>query len=164
MSVRLCRSLSNSQQGSMYLLDLEPMAMSAEPTSSLYESADQPLSSSSASPQCTSRLNFEESQIAVVMLMMPGSCGLTKTSNASSRAQQARIDPLPSGAAQLNHIGDELSVCFQTPRVCCQTPRRQNRLLLICHHNTDCNKGSEYPHAWFATGTTKQQNAIEIPL
>ena len=38
----------------MYLL--EPM--SAEPTSSLYESADQPLPSSSASPQCTSRLGF----------------------------------------------------------------------------------------------------------
>ena len=47
----------------MYLL--EPM--SAEPPSSLYESADQPPPSSSASPQCTSRLNFEESQIAVVI-------------------------------------------------------------------------------------------------
>ena len=59
----------------MYLL--EPI--SAEQIASLYESADQPLPSSSASPQCTSRLNFEESQIAVVMLMMPGSSGLTKT-------------------------------------------------------------------------------------
>ena len=38
----------------MYLL--EPM--SAEPIASLYESADQPLPSSSASPQCTSSLNF----------------------------------------------------------------------------------------------------------
>ena len=61
----------------MYLL--EPM--SAEPTSSLYESVDQPLPSSSASPQCISRLNFEESLIAVVMLMMPGSSDLTKTSD-----------------------------------------------------------------------------------
>ena len=74
---RLCRSLSNSRQGSMYLL--EPM--SAEPTSSLYESVDQPLPSSSASPQCISRLNFEESLIAVVMLMMPWSSDLTKTSD-----------------------------------------------------------------------------------
>ena len=64
-------SISNSRQGSMHLL--EPM--SAEPIASLCESADQPLPSSSASPQCTSRLNFEESQIAVVMLMMPGSSG-----------------------------------------------------------------------------------------
>ena len=63
---------------------------------------------------------------------------------ASSRAQQARIDPLPSRAAQLNHIGDGLSVCFQTTRVCCQTRRRRNRLLLICHHITDCDKGGEY--------------------
>ena len=123
----------------MYLL--EPM--SAEPTSSLYESADQPLPSSSGSPQCTSRLNFEESQIAVVMLMVPGSSDLTKT--ASSRAQQA----------QLNHIGDGLSVCFQTPRVCCQTRRWRNRLLLICHHITDCDKGGEYPHPWFATASDK---------
>ena len=61
----------------MYLL--EPM--SAEPTSSLYESVDQPLPSSSASPQCISRLNFEESLIAVVMLMMPGSSDLTKTTD-----------------------------------------------------------------------------------
>ena len=74
---RLCWSLSSSWQGSMYIL--EPM--SAEPIASLYESADQPLPSSSASPQCTSRLYFEESQIAVVMLMMPGSSGLTKTSD-----------------------------------------------------------------------------------
>ena len=61
----------------MYLLK----PMSAEPTSSLYESADQPLPSSSGSPQCTSRLNYEESQIAVVMLMVPGSSDLTKTSD-----------------------------------------------------------------------------------
>ena len=61
----------------MYIL--EPM--SAEPTSSLYESVNQPLPSSSASPQCISRLNFEESLIAVVMLMMPGSSDLTKTSD-----------------------------------------------------------------------------------
>ena len=74
---RICRSLSISRQGPMYLL--EPM--SAEPIASLYESADQPLPSSSDSPQCTPRLNFEESQIAVVMLMMPGSSGLTKTSD-----------------------------------------------------------------------------------
>ena len=44
---------------------LEPM--SAQLIASLYESADQPLPSSSASPQCISRLNFEESLIAVVM-------------------------------------------------------------------------------------------------
>ena len=61
----------------MYLL--EPM--SAEPTSSLYESVDQPLPLSSASPQCISRLNFKESLIAVVMMMMPGSSDLTKTSD-----------------------------------------------------------------------------------
>ena len=76
----------------MYLL--EPM--SVEPTSSLYESVDQPLTSSSASPQCISRLNFEESLIAVVMLMIPGSSDLTKTSDRVSRTQQARIDPLPT--------------------------------------------------------------------
>ena len=58
---------------------LEPM--SAEPIASLYESADQPLPSSSASSQFTPRLNFAESQIAVVMLMMLGSSGLTKTSD-----------------------------------------------------------------------------------
>ena len=48
----------------MYLL--EPM--NAEPIASLYESADQPLPSSSASPHLllllfTPSLNFEESQI-----------------------------------------------------------------------------------------------------
>ena len=37
--------------------------------------------SSSAFPQCISRPNFEESLIAVVMLMMPGSSDLTKTSD-----------------------------------------------------------------------------------
>ena len=47
-------------------------AMSAEPISSLYKSACQKLPDSSASPQYTPRLNFEESQIAVVMLMMLG--------------------------------------------------------------------------------------------
>ena len=72
---------------------------------------------------------------------------------ASSRTQQARTDPLPSGAAQLNHIGDGLPVCFQTPRVCCQTRRRRNRLLLICHHIIDCDKGGEYPRPWFATAS-----------
>ena len=56
-------------------------------------------------------------------------------------------------AAQLHHIGDGLSVCFQTPLVCCQTWRRRNRLLLICHHITDCDKGGEYPHRWFATAS-----------
>ena len=61
----------------MYLLEL----MSAEPIASLYESADQPLSASSASPQYTPRLNFEESQISMVMLMMPGNSGLTKRSD-----------------------------------------------------------------------------------
>ena len=69
---------------------------------------------------------------------------------ASSRTQQARIGPPPSGAAQLNHIGDGLSVCFQTPRVCCQIRRRRNRLLLICHHIIDCDKGGEYPRPWAA--------------
>ena len=48
-------------------------AMSAKPISSLYKSACQKLPDSSASPQYTPRLNFEESQIAVVMLMMLGS-------------------------------------------------------------------------------------------
>ena len=66
--------------------------MSAEPIASLYESADQPLPAFSASPRYTPRLNFEESQIAMVMLMMLG-----------------------NRAAQLYHIGDGLSVCFQTP-------------------------------------------------
>ena len=47
-------------------------AMSAKPISSLYKSACQKLPDSSASPQYTPRLNFEESQIAVVMLMMLG--------------------------------------------------------------------------------------------
>ena len=52
-------------------------AMSAEPISSLYKSACQKLPDSSASPQYTPRLNFEESQIAdpVVMLMMMGNNG-----------------------------------------------------------------------------------------
>ena len=72
---------------------------------------------------------------------------------ASSRTQQASIDPLPSGAAQLNHIGDGLSICFQTPRVCCQTRRRLNRFLLICHHITDCDKGGEYSRPWFASAS-----------
>ena len=45
-------------------------AMSAKPISSLYKSACQKLPDSSASPQYTPRLNFKESQIAVVMLMM----------------------------------------------------------------------------------------------
>ena len=87
----------------MYLL--EPM--SAEPIASLYESADQSLPSSSVSPQCTSRLNFD----------------------------------------------DGLSVCFQTPRVCCQARRRRNRLLLICHLITDCDKRGEYPRLWFTTAS-----------
>ena len=131
--------------------------MSAEPTSSLYESADQPLPSSSASPQCTSRLNFEESHIAVVMLMMPGSSGLTKTSD---RVFSRSTSPHWSAAKRSSPIKSyhyiisyRLSVCFQTPRVCCQTRPRRNRLLLICHHITDCDKGGEYPHPWFATAS-----------
>ena len=70
-----------------------------------------------------------------------------------SRTQQARIDLLPSGAAQLYHIGNGLSVCFQTPRVCCQTRRRRNRSLLICHHITDRDKGGKYPCPWFSTAS-----------
>ena len=61
----------------MYLL--EPMT--AEPIASLYESAGQQLPVSSASPQYTPRLNFEESQIAMVMLIMLGNSGQTKTSD-----------------------------------------------------------------------------------
>ena len=107
----------------MYLL--EPL--SAEPIALLYESAGQQLLASSAS-QYTPRINFEESQIAMVMLMMLGKSTMVKPRRvaASSRTQKACIDSLPSGAAQLYHIGDGLSVCFQTPRVCCQTRRRRN--------------------------------------
>ena len=62
----------------MYLL--EPV--SAEPIASLYVSADQPLPASSASLQYTPRLNSEESQIAImVMLMMLGNSGRTKSSD-----------------------------------------------------------------------------------
>ena len=65
----------------------------------------------------------------------------TRRVTAASHTKKVCIDPLPSGAAQLYHNCDGLSVCFQTSRVCCQTRRRHNRPLFICHHITDCNKG-----------------------
>ena len=68
------RSLT-SDNDRMYLL--EPM--SAEPIASLCES-DQQQPASSASPQYTPRLNFEGSQIAAVMLMMPGNRDQTRDS------------------------------------------------------------------------------------
>ena len=49
--------------------------MSAEPIASLYESTDQQFPASSASFLYTTRLNLEESQIAIVMLMMLGNSG-----------------------------------------------------------------------------------------
>ena len=69
---------------------LEPM--SAEPIASLYKSADQPLPSSSASPQYTPRLIFEETQIVMpymVMLRMLGTVVKPRRVTASSRTQQA---------------------------------------------------------------------------
>ena len=73
----------------MYLL--EPL--SAKPIASLCESSAQQQPAFSASLQYTPRHNFVESQIA-------------------PRTQKARIDPLPSGAAQLYIISatDCLSV------------------------------------------------------
>ena len=54
--------------------------MSDELIFSLYKSACQNLPASFASPQYTSRFKFEESQIAVVMLVMLGNYGQTRTS------------------------------------------------------------------------------------
>ena len=49
----------------------------------------------------------------MVMLMMLGSSMVKpRRVSASSRTQKAHIDPLPSGAAQLYHIGD---VCLWGP-------------------------------------------------
>ena len=132
----------------MYLL--EPM--SAEPTSSLYESVDQPLPSSSASPQCISRLNFEESLIAVKMLMMLGSSDLTKTSD---RVFSHSTSPHWSAAKRSSPIKSyrRRTVCLFPDPSSCQTRRLRNRLLLICHHIIDCDKGGEYPRPWFATAS-----------
>ena len=96
--------------------------MSAKPITSLYKYAGQQLPASFASPQYTPRLNFEESQFAMVMLMMLGNNMVKpRKVTASSRTQNARIAQLPSG------IISATDVCLfpepSTP-VCCQTQRR----------------------------------------
>ena len=111
----------------MYLL--EPM--SAEPTSSLYEPVDQPLPSSSASPQCISRLNFEEYLIAVVMLMRPGSSDLTKTSD---RVFSHSTSPHWSAAKRSSPIKSyrRRTVClFPDPSSLLPDPATRNRLLFM---------------------------------
>ena len=87
--------------------------------------------------------------------MMPGSSDLTKTSD---RVFSHSTSPHWSTAKRSSPIKSyrRRTVClFPDPSslLPCQTRRRRNRLLLICHHIIDCDKGGEYPRPWFATAS-----------
>ena len=122
--------------------------MSAEPISSLYESACQKLPASS--PQYTpSTLSLEETQIA--MQCQCWWCWQTMVKPIRRHWSTAkRSSPMTS----LN--GGGLSVCFQNPRVCSQIRRWQNRQAsVICHHITVATKAvtGEFPCPWFVTAS-----------